>query len=61
MGYDGSAEFFGVYVWEYLNRIGPMIHPDIGRPVLDYPETPQPERPPCQVVAVRITGGPDAA
>ncbi len=25
MGYDEKAEFFGVYLWEYLNVIAPML------------------------------------
>ncbi len=25
MGYDDAAEFYGVYVWEYLNVIAPLI------------------------------------
>ncbi len=27
MGYYTKAEFFNVYVWEYLNVIRPLIHP----------------------------------
>lgn len=26
MGYDSSALFFGVYVWEYVNVLSPAIH-----------------------------------
>lgn len=25
MGYDESAEWFGVYIWEYLNVLYPML------------------------------------
>ena len=25
LGYDSSAEFYGVYLWEYLNVIYPML------------------------------------
>lgn len=26
MGYDNSAEFFGVYMWEYLHVISPLLY-----------------------------------
>lgn len=25
MGYDPAAEFFGVYIWEYLNVLRPLL------------------------------------
>lgn len=25
-GYDGTAEYFGVYLWEYLNVLYPALH-----------------------------------
>ncbi len=25
MGYDQAAEFFGVYIWEYVNVISPLL------------------------------------
>jgi hypothetical protein len=25
MGYDAAAEFFGVFIWEYLNVMAPAI------------------------------------
>lgn len=26
LGYEGAAEFFGVYIWEYINVLSPLIH-----------------------------------
>lgn len=26
MGYDESAEFFGVYIWEYINVLLPLLY-----------------------------------
>lgn len=28
-GYDSSADFYGVYIWEYLHVIAPLIWPDM--------------------------------
>jgi hypothetical protein len=37
MGYDESAEFYGVYIWEYLNVISPLIAEQAESPTLDAP------------------------
>ncbi len=26
LGYYSKAEFYGVYIWEYLNVLSPMLH-----------------------------------
>lgn len=26
MGYDTSAEYFGVYIWEYINVLSPLMN-----------------------------------
>lgn len=26
LGYDGAAEFYGVYMWEYLEVLWPILH-----------------------------------